>query len=230
MGGNGGRREHIRRAVLDRLPVQGVGIVTAPGLRHIEAHAGIKPSAAAGTVFKEDLREAGCQLMQDTIESQHITVEELPRPIRRQGGGTGVCHMAVHVPLHIGHRISPKKSAQRIQHIVLHLPTGQIQDQLVSPQQRRIVREPGRPIGVCPHQIAVRGDHLRLKPDAQLDAVFPGAVQQGRQAIWEFLPVYRPVPQRALAVVPVTKPAVVQYHQLKAQRRRLLNHRKQLFL
>ena len=67
-------------------------------------------SAAAGTVFKEDLREAGCQLMQDTIESQHITVEELPRPVRRQGGGTGVCHMAVHVPLYIGHRISPSAS------------------------------------------------------------------------------------------------------------------------
>ena len=72
--------------------------------------------------------------------------------------------------------------------------------------------------------------HLRLKPHTELNAVLFGTVQQGRQAIGKFFPIYAPVAQGTFAVIAAPKPAVVQNHQLKTQRRRFPYDLQQLIL
>ncbi|MNH47219.1 hypothetical protein D3C79_1103510 [compost metagenome] len=44
-------------AVLDRQPLDRIGVVAGPGLRHIEQHSRVKPAAAAGTALEQNVRE-----------------------------------------------------------------------------------------------------------------------------------------------------------------------------
>ncbi|MNR43042.1 hypothetical protein D3C85_1616250 [compost metagenome] len=91
-------------AVLDRQPFNRIGVVAGPGLRHVVQDARIEPAAAAGAAFEQHMREGGGDFFHHPVQSQHIAVGGFPLALRRQGSGTDLRHMAVHVPFDIGNR------------------------------------------------------------------------------------------------------------------------------
>ena len=64
-------------------------------------HTGVKSSAAAAASFEKHIREFLCDLLQEVIKSQDISVEYLSLSLCRQHCGPYVCHMAVCVPFYI---------------------------------------------------------------------------------------------------------------------------------
>ena len=72
-----------------------------------------------------------------------------------------------------------------------------------------------------PVQIRVRGDHLRLKPDAEFHAESLHAVYQVRK-LSDFLFVDKPVSESAVVAVSFSEPAVIHYHHLDAAVLRIL--------
>ena len=84
------------------------------------------------------------------------------------------------------------------------------------------------PIRVCAEQIGVRGDHLRLEPNAELQPLRLHAVDQRRKSAGELLLIDHPVAQRGGIVIAMAEPAVVHHQQLDPQRLSLMSEGYQL--
>ena len=78
------------------------------------------------------------------------------------------------------------------------------------------------PIGMRAVQIAVRIDHFRLNPQAELHAQTVHMVDKRLQPVRELFGINVPVAQTGVIVVALAKPAVVYYKQLNAQLGRLI--------
>ena len=76
-------------------------------------------------------------------------------------------------------------------------------------------------------QIRIRGDHLRLKPDAKLHAKFVDLVHQIFQTALKLLLIDCPVAKRAVITVASAKPAVIHDKHLYAKFRCLLRNGQQ---
>ena len=69
-----------------------------------------------------------CDGVQDPVQAQHVPVLRLQLALRRQ---TAEClgHVAVHVPLHVLDVGPGEHRGHAVDHVVLHLGAGQIQNQ-----------------------------------------------------------------------------------------------------
>ena len=70
-------------------------------------------------------------------------------------------------------------------------------------------------------QVAVLGDHLRLKPQAEFHSHIVKVVPQLFQGSAHFFLVDKPVAKAAVVVVPLAEPSVIQHQHFNAQLRRL---------
>ena len=70
------------------------------------------------------------------------------------------------------------------------------------------------PIRMCAVEVAVRGNHLRLEPDSELDSEFIQVIVNSFDTVRELTAVNDPVSERAVVGVPFPEPAVVDDKQL----------------
>ena len=68
--------------VLDAQAVDSVRVVTAPDLRGIIEHGGIKASAASAAALQKDVGEAGKEALQQFVDAEYVAVIELSRAFR----------------------------------------------------------------------------------------------------------------------------------------------------
>ena len=81
-----------------------------------------------------------------------------------------------------------------------------------------------------PVQVAVLGNHLRLKPEAEFHAHAVDLFGKSAQGAAKLFRVYEPVAQSAVVVVPLPEPAVVQHQHFDAELCRLGGDGKELVL
>ena len=218
MGPHGGHRVAEGGAVLDAQAVDGVGVVAAPDLGGVIEHTGIKPAAPSGAALNEHVGVVPAHPVQQLVHPQDVAVEHLPLPVRRKSAGPHVGEAAVHVPLHIGDIGAVQHLPDGLIDVLPDLPAGEVQGQLAAPPGVRPPRNPQRPVGMGPVEVAVLADHLRLNPDAEGHAQLLDPGHQGLQTAGELLPVDNPVPQTAPVAVSGAEPAVVHDKQLDVQR------------
>ena len=77
------------------------------------------------------------------------------------------------------------------------------------PSVRGTPGEVDDPVGMLAIEIAVRVDHLRLDPDAEVHAEGMHLVDEGLEAVGEFLRIDIPVAESGVVVFALAEPAVV---------------------
>ena len=205
-------------AVLDGQPLDGVGVVAAPDLREIAQHAGVKPAAAAGAPLKQHLGETLRQRLQQAVDAQHTAVGGFALALGRQRAAVHVAEVAVHIPLDVGDVVVLQKVGHPAQDKIDDFGPGQVQRQLAAAGGGAAAGQRQRPVGVGAVEVGILADHLGLDPDAEPHAQRVHAVDQRVQPAGQLGGVDLPVAQAAVVVVALAEPAVVQHHQLHAQR------------
>ena len=89
------------RAELNGEALDGVGVVAAPDLRGIIQHAGIETSAAAGAVFKEDIRKRFDKTIHEVVCTEHEAVHDLLLALRREQRRADLGQIAVEIPFDV---------------------------------------------------------------------------------------------------------------------------------
>ena len=86
----------------------------------------------------------------------------------RSGARPDLRHIPVHVPFHIGNRRTLQDAPKHIGHRIAYFLTGEVQDQPLSSFRSPASIHMQAPVRMLTVQIAIRGNHLRLKPQAEL--------------------------------------------------------------
>ncbi len=205
-----------RGSVLNRRTVQRVRVVTGPDLRRVVQHAGVKPSASAAAALDQDLRKPLMKLLQHIVQSQNITVGKFALVLRIQAQTVFVADAAVHIPLHIADRCAPQDRADPFQNIIADLPSGKIQNQLVSGKAGLPPRSRNRPVRMRPVKITVNRNGLRLEPDPEQHSVLGDLLCHAPQCAPQLLLIGIPVPQRTVVAAATAEPAVIHDDQLNS--------------
>ena len=216
--------------VLDAQPVDRIRVVAAPDLRGVVEHGRVEPSAAAAAALQEDVGEAGKEAFHQIIYAEHIPVADLAGPFRPEIAAVGVADAPVHVPFHIIDLSVRQDVRHPFQKIGAHLGIGHVQNQLVASPVGLAAGNGQRPVGMGPVQVAVLGNHLRLKPEAEFHAHGVDLFGKSAQGAAKLLCVYEPVAQSAVVVVSFPEPAVVQHQHFDAEPGRLGGDGKELVL
>ena len=124
------------------------------------------------------MREVSNQALLHLVNTQHIAVGEFPLARCRVCGAAKVGERAVHIPFYIFHICGGKYILYSVINIVAHLLAGDIKHKLVAAAARCAVFNLYCPVRMCPVQVGIRGDHLRLKPDAEFHAERIYAIHQ----------------------------------------------------
>ena len=154
-----------RSAILNLQPIQRIRIVTAPDLRRIIHHPGIKPSAAAAAALNQHIRITFHEILQKFIDAQHIVMGHLPRtPLL----GINIGNAPVHIPFYILHIALIQYTTNLFKYMIPYFCPGKIKYKLISGMYRLPARYPHDPVRMGAVQIAVFGNHLRFNPDPEL--------------------------------------------------------------
>ena len=103
-------------------------------------HFVVDSPAAGGAGLKFNMREASHQRIEQAIELAGLRI-----------GGSftvmpGLYQFAVHIPLHIIHRVLAQQPAHPLQQIIKGFRDIQIQHKLMAPGKRRIARQRQHPV------------------------------------------------------------------------------------
>ncbi|MNB94390.1 hypothetical protein D3C75_415410 [compost metagenome] len=217
------RREEIAHPALNGIALQRVVVVRDPEAMAAGQHFIIDTPAAGGAGFKLHLREALAQHIQQAVELSGLSV----------GGGfalmTGLHQLAVHIPLHIVHRMFTQQPAHALQQIIKGLRNIEVQHQLMATGRLWVTWQRQHPVRMRAIQIRIRVNHFRFNPDTKLHAEVFDVVDHRHQAVRVFFLVESPVAQRAVVVVAPFEPAVVDDKALHAQRGRFFGHPHDVF-
>ncbi len=77
---------------------------------------------------------------------------------------------------------------------------------------------------MLPVKIRIRIYHLRLDPDPELKSPLPYAVRQALHPAGQFFLIGKPVSERRIIVIPLSKPSVIHHEHLYSQAGRLLGN------
>ena len=212
------RREEVAHAALDSVALKGVIVVRRPEAMAALEDFIIDPPAPGGAGFKFNVRETGHQRIQQAVELARLRVR----------GGASLMprlhQLAVHIPLHVVHRMLAQQPAHPLQQIIKRFGNVEVQDKLMAASQRGIARQRQHPVRVRPVQIGVRVNHFRLHPNTEFHPQRFHVINNRRQAVGVLFLIKIPVPKRRPVVVAPFKPAVIDNKALDAQRRRLVSH------
>ena len=112
-----------------------------------------------------------------------------------------------------------------MKNVVTNIRTGEIQHELIARLSARASGKVQHPVRVLAVQIAVRVDHLRFYPEAEVHAEGMDLVDEWLEAVRELLRVHVPVAEACMVVVSLAKPAVVHDESLDADTGCLLGER-----
>src|SRR5699024_840773 len=99
MGAHTGCRIDKGCSVLDFQPVDRIGIITAPDLRRVIKHSGVKPSATATAPLNQHIRVPLDQTFQEVVYPEHIIIKHLSLFLRLRG--INIRKASVHIPFDI---------------------------------------------------------------------------------------------------------------------------------
>ena len=203
--------------LLDAEPGDGVGVVAAPDLRMERQHPRVEAAAAAGAALEQHLRELLRESRKHGIEPQDVAVSQFTLMLRRERCTVEIGHGAVHVPLDIVDGVLAQESCNGLIEPVRDLRPGQIQNHLVPPDGRLPPRNAQGPVRMRPIEIRIFAHHLRLDPEAELQALVLNLADQAAEAVRELAEIRCPVAQGAVVLIAVAEPAVVQNQKLHAE-------------
>ena len=96
-----GQRIYQLRSFLNPKPLDRIRIIGGPDLRAVIQHPCIKSGSAGGAVLQKKIREISQESLLHLIQSQNITVIQLPCMLRIQRNASNVRKIPVHIPFHI---------------------------------------------------------------------------------------------------------------------------------
>ena len=216
-------------SVLNPESFNGIRIVTAPDLRRIVKHSGVKSSAAPAAAFNQHIRISSGQTLQKIIESQDVAVHDLSLTLCRQYGTVYITDVPVEIPFQIFHLSMIQHLAHLIKYMVSYIFSGKIQYKLIPSPHWLFSRNGKYPVRMLPVKITVLGNAFRLKPDTEFQSqsmYFFGKLTQSTAKL--FL-IHVPVSQAAVVIVPFSKPAIIQNEKLHSHICRICCHLKKLF-
>jgi hypothetical protein len=120
--------------------------------------------------------------------------------------------------------VRAQQPVEHVDQVLLHIRAPQVEDQLVAQQRGLARRKVDRPVRVRAVEVAVRVDHLRLQPEAEIHAQRVDPLDQRLDAVGEFAGVGPPVAQARVVDVAAVEPAVVHHKEFHAHLRRDLGH------
>ncbi len=224
MAGHGARRVEVGGAPLDEDALQGIGVVTRPELVEVRHHAIVLASATRAASLHDEVGILGADALQHLAQAHVVVHVDLRLAVAWQIGGAVVGDVAVGIPLDVGNlRVLGHQPVYHTEDEVLHLGVAEVERGLRAPSSEArlasgVLQEPVRVLVVDVAGFPVA--HLRLDPDAELDAVFLGLVGQGLQPVGQLLLVDGPVAECRVVPVAVVllagKPSVVHHEELAA--------------
>ena len=209
----------IGNAVLNGQALNGVRIIRRPDLGGKAEHSQVKPVAAGGAAFQQNVRPGRENPAKHIVQAKNEIMGLRPQ---RHG-------MAVHVPLDVGNAGAVQNPGDILHDIIPHLRLGQVQQQLIAPQHRlEAVRQ--RPVRMRAVEVGVGIYGFRLEPESEGKSPVLQVPGQSFQPLGELLPVHGVVSQPGTVIVPPREPTVVQYEQFTAQRLRPVGQTQQTVL
>ena len=172
------RRDQLGGPPLDVLAGQGVGHVGGPEALDALDHAEVDPAAAGRARLPVDAGVGRAQVVEQPVEARASAGAPPPR---RRGGAAGLEQVAVVVPLDRVDGVGGEHGADLVEDVLAHLVAGEVEDQLVTVQQRHPVAGGEDPVGVVAVEVGVGVDHLRLEPEPELHAEPAHVVDQRRR-------------------------------------------------
>ena len=177
-------RQKAQEAALDADACERVVAVTGPHAVGVAQDAGVGPRATRRAAFDLDPGVRFAHARQQAVQRQ--VVLPIGGAAVRVGTQRGGGQVAVHVPLQVGDGVLAQQRVELVEQVVRHLVARQVEHQLVAADDPRAARHLQCPARVGPVQIAVGVDHLRLDPQAELQAQAPHVGDQRRQPVWVF--------------------------------------------
>ena len=197
-------------------PFQRIYAVTCPDpvgpVQHGKVHA--CPAGGTGLDF-----QAGVMLLEGFHQPVHGTGVFVHRCLPRGRAG-GVKQVAVVIPLDVVDRVLIQDAVHRLENVIPRGRKGQVQDLLLAGRNGHPAVHLQYPLGVGPGQFAVRIDHLRLKPEAELHSEAADVVDDRAEAIRPDGPVHTPVAKSRGVVAAPEEPAVVEDEAFGSRRSR----------
>ena len=192
-------------APLDHQPVQGVIGVGGPDPVRPRQHAQIRATAAGGAGLDLHPRMLPAQLVEHGIEALHMGVRghAAVRAAR-------VRDIPVHVPLDVADRQRPQQGVDPGLDVGAHVVAAEVEDELVAEGQLRRRGGGQNPVRMGPEQVAVRIDHFRLEPQAELHAQALHVPGQRTQSVRIDGRVHLPVAEARPVVAAAQEPPVVE--------------------
>ena len=226
---HGGGRIAKRGAELNGQALDGIGVVAGPDLRGVGEHGGVKASAAARAVFKQDVGEGGDQPVHQVVGAEDEAVEKLALLFIRQKRRAGVGDVAVEVPFQIVDLVGAEHLDHFAPDVIAHILARNVQHILMTAEHGNAALHMDVPVRVRAEQVGIGRNHFRLVPDAEFQPSGVDALDQRLEATGELLFVDLPVAQRRVVVVAAAEPAVVHHQHFKAHLGGRLGEGHQLF-
>ena len=120
--------------------------------------------------------------LEDIIEAEHEARAHLTLAFWRQFRRKRIRQMAVEIPFDIVDRRCIEDLADGIDEVITHITAREIEHELMAPEAHRIRRGAEHPVRMRAVEIGVDGNHLRLEPEAELEAALVCALCDALQA------------------------------------------------
>ena len=188
--------EEIGSSPLHIDTLQGIGIVAYPELVEVRQHSVVGTTAATGTCLDGKVGIFGTDALADFLEAAVKFDVHVALIILRQILRTVVLDRHIGVPLDVIYfRIRGHQVVYHTENEVLHGRIGKVKHYLraAASQHNVTFGSLKYPVGMLLVEFAGSVRHLRLNPDAKLDAMFLGITQQAFNAVRKLVLVHHPV-------------------------------------
>ena len=142
--------------------INSICVVTAPDLRGIIQHSGIKSSTASAAAFNKNIRITVCKFFQEIVHPKNIIIGHI--------WCINICQTTVHIPFNVLHIPLIQNCANTFKYLIAYFFSGKIKNQLVSGTNRLAAWNCDCPVRMFPVKITVLTDHFRLNPDTEFHA------------------------------------------------------------
>ena len=194
---------------LDRDTFDRVGVVGRPDLGRIVQHCGVETSAAAGTVFKKDVRKVAGQAIHDFVGTENEAVENFFAVFLAEQSASGFGNVAVEVPLDVVDLVVGENFLHLTVDVFADIRTGHIDHVLLTCDGAVASGNMDAPVGMRTIKVGVRRDHFGFVPDTELETEGIHTVNQHTETARKLVFVDIPVTERAVVGISDAEPAVV---------------------
>src|SRR5690606_2955427 len=215
MGPHSRERVEVGKPALNLQAFHRVGIIGGPNLRAKAEHPQVKAVTPAGATLQQDLGTGPENPGQYLVKADDITVVKLPLVL--QHTRTGLCNVAVHIPLDVTDFRLIQNPADLFNNVIPDLFLTEVKNHLIPGENRLLLRMLHRPFRVFPEEVTVGVNHLRFDPDPEIKTEFSHLIGKGLQPAGELFPVDRVITQAGLVVVTLAKPAIIKDEDIDPQ-------------